>query len=120
MKFGVVTEVLTFLAITQVGNRFGLPLRLSALRFCDFSQHLFIFSFHLECKNINFFFLCQNLALCAPIAQGDMESNGKSVSRQGARVNYSTGPIVWGEPGTNGQHAFYQLIHQGERKETSH
>jgi len=47
-------------------------------------------------------------------AQGDMESNGKSVSRQGARVDYSTGPIVWGEPGTNGQHAFYQLIHQGE------
>lgn len=46
--------------------------------------------------------------------QGDMESNGKSVSRAGARVNYSTGPIVWGEPGTNGQHAFYQLIHQGK------
>ena len=43
-----------------------------------------------------------------------MESNGKSVSRAGARVNYSTGPIVWGEPGTNGQHAFYQLIHQGK------
>ena len=48
-----------------------------------------------------------------------MESNGKSVSRQGARVNYSTGPIVWGEPGTNGQHAFYQLIHQGEREKIS-
>ena len=42
-----------------------------------------------------------------------MESNGKSVTRTGARVDYSTGPIVWGEPGTNGQHAFYQLIHQG-------
>ena len=42
-----------------------------------------------------------------------MESNGKSVTRSGARVDYSTGPIVWGEPGTNGQHAFYQLIHQG-------
>ena len=42
-----------------------------------------------------------------------MESNGKSVTRMGARVDYSTGPIVWGEPGTNGQHAFYQLIHQG-------
>ena len=42
-----------------------------------------------------------------------MESNGKSVTRAGARVDYSTGPIVWGEPGTNGQHAFYQLIHQG-------
>ena len=42
-----------------------------------------------------------------------MESNGKSVTRSGASVNYSTGPIVWGEPGTNGQHAFYQLIHQG-------
>ncbi len=45
--------------------------------------------------------------------QGDMESNGKSTTRQGARVDYSTGPVVWGEPGTNGQHAFYQLIHQG-------
>ena len=45
--------------------------------------------------------------------QGDMESNGKSISRSGARVDYTTGPIVWGEPGTNGQHAFYQLIHQG-------
>ena len=41
-----------------------------------------------------------------------MESNGKYVTRSGARVGYSTGPIVWGEPGTNGQHAFYQLIHQ--------
>ncbi|GAB6021803.1 hypothetical protein CHUAL_014139 [Chamberlinius hualienensis] len=47
--------------------------------------------------------------------QGDMESNGKFVTRGGQRVNYSTGPIVWGEPGTNGQHAFYQLIHQGTR-----
>ncbi|HEX2868865.1 MAG TPA: glucose-6-phosphate isomerase [Ignavibacteriales bacterium] len=47
--------------------------------------------------------------------QGDMESNGKSISRQGKRVDYSTGPIVWGEPGTNGQHAFYQLIHQGTK-----
>ena len=42
-----------------------------------------------------------------------MESNGKSVDKSGQPVNYSTGPIVWGEPGTNGQHAFYQLIHQG-------
>lgn len=47
--------------------------------------------------------------------QGDMESNGKYVTRSGAKVGYSTGPIVWGEPGTNGQHAFYQLIHQGTR-----
>jgi len=45
--------------------------------------------------------------------QGDMESNGKYVTRTGSRVNYMTGPIAWGEPGTNGQHAFYQLIHQG-------
>src|SRR6056300_1277459 len=42
-----------------------------------------------------------------------MESNGKYVDRAGNRVNYPTGPIIWGEPGTNGQHAFYQLIHQG-------
>ena len=45
--------------------------------------------------------------------QGDMESNGKSVDRNGKRVTYPTGPVIWGEPGTNGQHAFYQLIHQG-------
>ena len=51
--------------------------------------------------------------LAAYLQQLDMESNGKSVDRQGRRVSYSTGPIVWGEPGTNGQHAFYQLIHQG-------
>ncbi|XP_056272946.1 glucose-6-phosphate isomerase-like [Pseudoliparis swirei] len=47
--------------------------------------------------------------------QGDMESNGKSITKDGVRVDYHTGPIVWGEPGTNGQHAFYQLIHQGSR-----
>lgn len=47
--------------------------------------------------------------------QGDMESNGKSVDRSGNPVDYQTGPIIWGEPGTNGQHAFYQLIHQGTR-----
>lgn len=47
--------------------------------------------------------------------QGDMESNGKSVTRQGEWVDYSTGPILWGQPGTNGQHAFYQLIHQGTK-----
>jgi len=45
--------------------------------------------------------------------QANMESNGKSVAKDGSRVNYTTGPIVWGEPGTNGQHAFYQLLHQG-------
>jgi glucose-6-phosphate isomerase len=47
--------------------------------------------------------------------QGNMESNGKTVMRNGEKVNFSTGPIIWGEPGTNGQHAFYQLIHQGTR-----
>ena len=47
--------------------------------------------------------------------QGDMESNGKSVNRQGEWVDYSTGPVIWGQPGTNGQHAFYQLIHQGTK-----
>ena len=45
--------------------------------------------------------------------QGDMESNGKTVDRNGKLLTYSSGPIIWGEPGTNGQHAFYQLIHQG-------
>ncbi|MBE9585580.1 glucose-6-phosphate isomerase [Mucilaginibacter sp. JRF] len=47
--------------------------------------------------------------------QGDMESNGKYVDRNGKVVDYSTGPVIWGEPGTNGQHAFYQLIHQGTK-----
>ena len=47
--------------------------------------------------------------------QGDMESNGKSVDRDGRRVAYATGPVLWGEPGTNGQHAFFQLLHQGTR-----
>ena len=47
--------------------------------------------------------------------QGDMESNGKSVTRDGEACDWSTGPVIWGEPGTNGQHAFYQLIHQGTK-----
>jgi glucose-6-phosphate isomerase len=47
--------------------------------------------------------------------QGDMESNGKRVDRSGNPVDYQTGPLIWGEPGTNGQHAFYQLIHQGTK-----
>lgn len=51
----------------------------------------------------------------AYLQQADMESNGKFVNRSGERTNYSTGPIVWGEAGTNGQHAFYQLIHQGNK-----
>ena len=51
----------------------------------------------------------------AYLQQLDMESNGKSVDRDGNRVDYGTGPVLFGEPGTNGQHAFYQLIHQGTR-----
>ncbi|UOA10161.1 glucose-6-phosphate isomerase [Methylobacter sp. S3L5C] len=47
--------------------------------------------------------------------QGDMESNGKSITLRGEKVDYSTGPIIWGQPGTNGQHAFFQLIHQGTK-----
>jgi glucose-6-phosphate isomerase len=47
--------------------------------------------------------------------QGNMESNGKCFDRDGRPVDYQTGPIIWGEPGTNGQHAFYQLIHQGTK-----
>jgi glucose-6-phosphate isomerase len=47
--------------------------------------------------------------------QGNMESNGKSTDRNGNKIDYQTGPIIWGEPGTNGQHAFYQLIHQGTK-----
>jgi glucose-6-phosphate isomerase len=51
----------------------------------------------------------------AYLQQGDMESNGKRVTRAGREVDYATGPIIWGEPGTNGQHAFFQLLHQGTR-----
>jgi len=47
--------------------------------------------------------------------QGDMESNGKYIDQEGRKVDWQTGPIIWGEPGTNGQHAFYQLIHQGTK-----
>ena len=58
----------------------------------------------------------QHLArFAAYLQQGDMESNGKSTTLAGEAVDYQTGPIIWGEPGTNGQHAFYQLIHQGTR-----
>jgi glucose-6-phosphate isomerase len=49
----------------------------------------------------------------AYLQQGNMESNGKSVDRNGKPLTYPSGPVVWGEPGTNGQHAFYQLLHQG-------
>src|SRR3546814_4278351 len=51
----------------------------------------------------------------AYLQQLTMESNGKSVTLDGRRVDYETGPVYWGEPGTNGQHSFYQLIHQGTR-----
>lgn len=51
----------------------------------------------------------------AYLQQCDMESNGKSVDRKGQRVTWQTGPVIWGEPGTNGQHAFYQLLHQGTK-----
>ncbi|MFA7160440.1 MAG: glucose-6-phosphate isomerase [Kiritimatiellia bacterium] len=57
-------------------------------------------------------YLCR---LPAYLQQADMESNGKAVDRQGRPVGWQTGPIIWGEPGTNGQHAFYQLIHQGTK-----
>lgn len=51
----------------------------------------------------------------AYLQQADMESNGKSIDKDGRRVDYETGPVVWGEPGTNGQHAFFQLMHQGTK-----
>ena len=72
--------------------------------------------------NTNFLGACSEAILpydqylhrfAAYFQQGNMESNGKYVGRDGKKVTYSTGPIIWGEPGTNGQHAFYQLIHQG-------
>ena len=73
----------------------------------------------------NNFFGCESEAIlpydqymhrfAAYFQQGNMESNGKYVDRSGEQVDYQTGPIIWGEPGTNGQHAFYQLIHQGTK-----
>lgn len=73
----------------------------------------------------NNFFGCQTQAIipydqylhrfAAYFQQGDMESNGKSVDRSGRRIGYQTGPVIWGEPGTNGQHAFFQLMHQGTK-----
>src|SRR5690606_1410963 len=58
----------------------------------------------------------QYLSLFATyLQQGVMESNGKSVDRAGNKVNYQTGTIIWGEPGTNSQHAFFQLIHKGTK-----
>jgi len=51
----------------------------------------------------------------AYLQQGDMESNGKYITKDSSKVDFQTGPIIWGEPGTNGQHAFYQLIHQGTK-----
>lgn len=73
----------------------------------------------------NSFFGAESLAIlpydqymhrfAAYFQQGDMESNGKYIDKGGKRVKIQTGPIIWGEPGTNGQHAFYQLIHQGTK-----
>ncbi len=73
----------------------------------------------------NNFFECQSYAILpyeqylhrlpAYLQQGDMESNGKGITRNGKRVDYDTGPVIWGEPGTNGQHAFFQLMHQGTK-----
>ncbi len=50
------------------------------------------------------------------LQQADMESNGKNISKDSSEVNYNTGPILWGDVGTNGQHSFFQLIHQGTKK----
>ncbi len=70
----------------------------------------------LGCDSVAVLPYAQELArFAAYLQQLDMESNGKSVRRDGSPVSLATGPIVWGEPGTNGQHAFYQLIHQGTR-----
>merc|ERR1711865_807116 len=73
----------------------------------------------------NNFYNCETCAIlpydqymhrfAAYFPQGDMESNGKYINRDGQKVQVQTGPIIWGEPGTNGQHAFYQLIHQGTK-----
>jgi glucose-6-phosphate isomerase len=59
---------------------------------------------------------CERLSLLPSyIQQLDMESNGKSVSQSGEKISYQTGPVIWGQTGTNGQHAFFQLLHQGTK-----
>ncbi|MBI5556716.1 MAG: glucose-6-phosphate isomerase [Deltaproteobacteria bacterium] len=68
----------------------------------------------LHCETLAVLPYSQGLVrFAAHLQQCDMESNGKSINRRGESLSYQTGPIIWGEPGTNGQHAFYQLIHQG-------
>ena len=88
----------------------------------DFEQNIPVILALISCWYINFWGAQSEAILpydqylhrfAAYFQQGNMESNGKSTSRAGKPVTYSTGPIIWGEPGTNGQHAFYQLIHQG-------
>lgn len=91
-------------------------------RTADFHQNMPVLMALIGIWYVNFFGAASQAILpydqylhrfAAYFQQGDMESNGKSVDRNGNPVNYATGPIIWGEPGTNGQHAFYQLIHQG-------
>ena len=70
----------------------------------------------LDAQSIAIIPYCERLALLPSyLQQLDMESNGKSTSLDGKPVNYNTGPILWGQTGTNGQHAFFQLLHQGTR-----
>ncbi|HLZ07123.1 MAG TPA: glucose-6-phosphate isomerase [Chloroflexota bacterium] len=93
-------------------------------RTADFDKNLPVLLGLLSVWNINFLG-AETIAILpyeqylkrfpAYLQQLTMESNGKSVTVDGRRVNYNTGPIYWGEPGTNGQHSFYQLIHQGTR-----
>jgi glucose-6-phosphate isomerase len=91
-------------------------------RTADFDQNIPVLLALIGLWNTNFLGVSSEAILpydqylhrfAAYFQQGNMESNGKYVSRNGHKVEYATGPIIWGEPGTNGQHAFYQLIHQG-------
>jgi glucose-6-phosphate isomerase len=88
----------------------------------EFEQNIPVILALISCWYINFWGVNSEAILpydqylhrfAAYFQQGNMESNGKYVDRSGRPVRYSTGPVIWGEPGTNGQHAFYQLIHQG-------
>jgi len=88
----------------------------------EFEQNIPVILALISCWYINFWDVNSEAILpydqylhrfAAYFQQGNMESNGKCIDRNGERVTYSTGPVIWGEPGTNGQHAFYQLIHQG-------
>ena len=102
-------EMLDALIGVYERNVLGYP----ATAVLPYSQALSRFPAHLQLDSMSNCCKCAGSRFPAHLQQLDMESNGKSVNRFGESVNYVTGPVIFGEPGTNGQHSFYQLLHQG-------